>query len=156
MSNTLNILCFSWQNIVPDTEFCIILPGDGIPEWIRHQMTGSSVTIELPPDWYDGNFLGFAVCLVFEGKMRCFPGEISCQLNNFAFYYTYWSVYPEYEFLGPDHVWLAYQPRAVIDICHPEEWSHITVSFEVTRHAAPHVVRKCGIRLMYAHDYEKK
>ncbi|KAL5753549.1 hypothetical protein ACOSP7_021769 [Xanthoceras sorbifolium] len=52
-------------------EFC--LPGNAIPEWIEDQDEGSSITIDLPPNWYSNKFFGFALCIVaaFEDSNDC-------------------------------------------------------------------------------------
>ncbi|RVW48889.1 TMV resistance protein N [Vitis vinifera] len=115
------------QYFVPDNEFCILLPGKEVPNWFNHQAIGSSITIELSPDWYYSNFLGFAVCFVFTGKPAT-HSEISCQSNNFSFFYSYPD--PQTAF-SSYHVWLAYQPRSRVDICHPDEWTDIKASFEI-------------------------
>ncbi|CAL8082424.1 unnamed protein product [Prunus armeniaca] len=39
-------------------------PGYDIPNWFSHQSEGSSVKIQLPPDWFSTDFLGFALSLV--------------------------------------------------------------------------------------------
>ncbi|KAL5818223.1 hypothetical protein ACOSQ3_022120 [Xanthoceras sorbifolium] len=42
--------------------FCF--PGSEIPEWIEDQSEGSSITMDLPPNWYSNEFFGFALCIV--------------------------------------------------------------------------------------------
>ncbi|PQP98052.1 hypothetical protein Pyn_09193 [Prunus yedoensis var. nudiflora] len=42
----------------------IVCPGHEIPNWFSYQNEGSSINIKLPPDWFDSNFLGFALSLV--------------------------------------------------------------------------------------------
>ena len=67
-------------------EFSTFLPRNGIPEWFSHQNTGSSVTIPLPPDWFNSNFLGFSVCVVFvvEDVIHRSPGNIFCATSVFG------------------------------------------------------------------------
>ncbi|KAL6130689.1 hypothetical protein ACLB2K_069068 [Fragaria x ananassa] len=40
------------------------LPGSDIPEWFNHKCGGSSVTVQLPPDWSSDKFQGFAICSI--------------------------------------------------------------------------------------------
>ncbi|XP_034674444.1 disease resistance protein RPV1-like [Vitis riparia] len=139
------------QDHAPKSEFCILIPGDGIPEWFEHQEMGSSLTMELPSDWYDrDNFLGFYVCFVFAfmDQLPQIHDEILCQLNNFSFFYPYWDKWSgEHSSKGP-HMWLAYQPRSGIDICHPEAWNSIRASFELSGVTDAWSI-KCGIDLIY-------
>ncbi|RVW64087.1 Disease resistance-like protein DSC1 [Vitis vinifera] len=125
---------------IPKSEFSILLPGNRIPDCcFTHKETGSSVTMELKnPDWYNDDFLGFALCLVFapQAERPQLNPEILCELNNFTFFY-YCGEDSVDEFAESDqewgnnsthHVWLAYQPRARADRCHPKEWNHIKAS----------------------------
>ena len=46
--------------------FSTVIPGSGeLPEWISHQSIGSEVTIQLPLNWYDKDFLGLVLCCVY-------------------------------------------------------------------------------------------
>ena len=42
------------------------------------------MTIPLPPDWFNSNFLGFSVCVVFvvEDVIHRSPGNIFCELKS--------------------------------------------------------------------------
>ncbi|KAM5554804.1 TMV resistance protein N-like [Rosa sericea] len=42
----------------------VSLPGSDIPEWFNHHSRGSSVTVQLPPNWLVNKFLGFAICAI--------------------------------------------------------------------------------------------
>ena len=142
---------FPWQDHAPKSEFCILIPGDGIPEWFEHREMGSSLTMELPSDWYDrDNFLGFCVCFVFAFKDQLpqIHDEILCQLNNFSFFYPYWDKWSGEHSSNDPHMWLAYQPRSAVDICHPEAWSSIRASFELSG-VTDALSIKCGIQLIY-------
>lgn len=44
----------------------ICFPGDEIPRWFNHQCEGSSIKMKLDPGWYNGNFMGFALCAVIS------------------------------------------------------------------------------------------
>ncbi|KAL6316892.1 hypothetical protein AAG906_023547 [Vitis piasezkii] len=47
------------------------IPGSRIPDWIRYQSSGSEVKAELPPNWFNSNFLGFAFSFVTCGHFSC-------------------------------------------------------------------------------------
>lgn len=49
----------------PFYKWDILVPGSSIPERFIHQNTGSSITAQLPPHWYNTNLMGLAVCAVF-------------------------------------------------------------------------------------------
>ncbi|KAL6316823.1 hypothetical protein AAG906_021123 [Vitis piasezkii] len=107
---------------------------------------GSSVTMELQnSDWYNDDFLGFSVCLVFapQAERPQLNPEILCDLNNFTFSTISYrpqarawhteldSVDQECGNTSTDHVWLAYRPQARADRF-----------FNC-------VVKECAIRLIY-------
>lgn len=46
--------------------FSTVIPGSGeLPEWIPHRRNGNIVKLTLPPNWYDKDFLGLALCCVY-------------------------------------------------------------------------------------------
>ena len=49
-----------------------LVPGSRIPDWIRYQSSGSEVKAELPPDWFNSNFMGFAFSFVTCGHFSFF------------------------------------------------------------------------------------
>ncbi|KAL6315723.1 hypothetical protein AAG906_006585 [Vitis piasezkii] len=68
----------SYQRINPVVKLGIVLaalkvfiPGSRIPDWIRYQSSGSEVKAELPPNWFNSNFLGFAFSFVTCGHFSC-------------------------------------------------------------------------------------
>ncbi|GMN51155.1 hypothetical protein TIFTF001_020313 [Ficus carica] len=46
----------------PSVSCCF--PGNKIPYWFSKQDERSLITIKLPPNWHNNNFLGFALCVV--------------------------------------------------------------------------------------------
>ena len=60
-------------------------PGSEIPEWFGFQSMGSSVTLELPPGWFNQNFVGFALCAVvpeYHGDTRDVQPYCECKLKT--------------------------------------------------------------------------
>ncbi|KAL6318357.1 hypothetical protein AAG906_039449 [Vitis piasezkii] len=44
--------------------FQVRIPGSRLPDWIRYQNSGKEVIAELPPNWFNSNFLGFGFSFV--------------------------------------------------------------------------------------------
>nr|GMC85285.1 TMV resistance protein N-like [Ipomoea batatas]GMD66577.1 TMV resistance protein N-like [Ipomoea batatas] len=60
-----------WQHLlkgvsVEDNNFYICFPGDNIPEWFTYKNWGPSILVNLPQNWYNNKFVGFALCVVSE------------------------------------------------------------------------------------------
>ncbi|XP_016652451.1 PREDICTED: TMV resistance protein N-like [Prunus mume] len=54
--------------------------GNEIPNWFSHKSEGCSIKIELPPDWFSTDFLGFALSLVVAGAALGIH-SIECKYN---------------------------------------------------------------------------
>ena len=113
---------------------------------------GSLIKIELPTDWYNDDFLGFALCSILEHL----PERIICRLNSDVFYYGdlkdfghdfHWKG----DIIRSEHVWLGYQPCSQLRLFQfndPNYWNYIEISFEVAHRfnsSASNVVKKCGV-----------
>ena len=48
--------------------FSTVFPGRTIPDRFMHHSKGHEVDVEVAPNWYDSNFLGFAVSAVIAPK----------------------------------------------------------------------------------------
>nr|XP_011468890.1 PREDICTED: protein SUPPRESSOR OF npr1-1, CONSTITUTIVE 1-like [Fragaria vesca subsp. vesca] len=55
------------DNCLQVLSFKMCLPGREIPNWFNHQCSGSSITVQLPPNWLCNQFFGFAICAKFKG-----------------------------------------------------------------------------------------
>ena len=44
------------------TEFQTIIEMNNLPRWLTHQNLGNSISIELPPNWCNGRWMGFVLC----------------------------------------------------------------------------------------------
>lgn len=158
------------QNFLPDFGFSIFLPGSEIPDWISNQNLGSEVTIELPPHWFESNFLGFAVCCVFAFEDIAPNGcssQLLCQLQSDESHFRgighiLHSIDCEgnsEDRLKSHHMWLAYKPRGRLRISYgdcPNRWRHAKASFGFISCCPSNMVRKCGIHLIYAQDHEER
>ncbi|KAB2604903.1 protein suppressor of npr1-1 [Pyrus ussuriensis x Pyrus communis] len=50
----------------PRPQINVVCPGKEIPNWFSYQNEGSSVNIDLPPDWFRTGLFGFALSVVSE------------------------------------------------------------------------------------------
>lgn len=95
--------------------------GSEIPDWFDYQCKGFSLTVQLPPNWLDDKFLGFAICAVsdFKGAYND-ASELSAQCyctlkgnhgeDSFDFTLLDWGFTRDTRFLKSDHMFLAYVP----------------------------------------------
>ena len=161
----------------------IVIPkSSGILEWIRYPSMGSEeVTlnltycyeVKLPPTWYEGNdLLGFALWCVYPSahesqnkSVHMFEIEpddgsalkFSCHLmirGNYHSAYVDLFSFDSYCVNDDvsDTVWVIYYPKAAIEqrYC-TNQWTHFMASFHGSLR-----MEECGIRLIYAGDYEWK
>ncbi|XP_034677143.1 disease resistance protein RUN1-like [Vitis riparia] len=166
--------CVSLSYVVkkhaPESQFCILVPGDKVPAWFDFRGEKSSTIfpgVKVPArfdfhPWeasvaiHSGDLLGIWVCFVFAFKDQLpqIHDDISCRLNNFSFFYSYrdkWSG----EHSSNRHMWLAYQPCSAFDICFPETWRNIEASFELSGVTDASEIER-GIHLIYRKYSQKK
>ncbi|XP_016650480.1 PREDICTED: TMV resistance protein N [Prunus mume] len=55
--------------------------GNEIPNWFSHQSEGSSINMQLSPDWFSTDFLGFALSLALENCDAENQMKIECKYN---------------------------------------------------------------------------
>nr|GMD68760.1 TMV resistance protein N-like [Ipomoea batatas] len=60
-----------WQHLLKglslvDDDVCICFPGAVIPEWFTYKNWGPSISVDLPQNWYNNKFMGFAFCAVSD------------------------------------------------------------------------------------------
>ncbi|KAL6318354.1 hypothetical protein AAG906_039446 [Vitis piasezkii] len=141
----------------------MITPGSRLPDWIRYRSSDKEVIAELPPNWFNSNFLGFGFANVVPkfSSYRNFACSVYCCLFDsrssdithgfkvipylsYARFYNPW--------LKLDHVELLYVPLSSFSDWHP--WDHINW-YQVTHIKAffrclefPEVMRY-GIGLVY-------
>ncbi|CDP20945.1 unnamed protein product [Coffea canephora] len=153
-----------------DGSFSICLPGGSIPSWFTYQNSGPSTTVKLPPNWYNSEFMGFAVCVVSDlittpflleiqyrwllQKIPGFPVQftlIDKEMNLFSYVFTIGYVGTENN-IDSEHTWLGYLPFDNIwsmranTVRSPNDWTCIDVS------AYFGVIKAWGISLVYEND----
>ena len=157
----------------------ILIPRrSGILEWIRYQRMGShKVTIELPLNWYENkDLLGFALCCVYESADTADdePHNASaCESENEESSQPYCTlsiqgnnqstIMDSFSWVSycanvcvSDIVWVIFYPKvafkeAIKLFYQSNQWTHFMASFGGFRR-----VEQCGIRLIYAEEYEQK
>ncbi|CAL8988527.1 unnamed protein product [Prunus brigantina] len=128
----------------------IVMPGSEIPSWFSHQTLGSSVSVQLPRNWHDNKWMGYALCAVFQ--VFGSGWELDCLLKvNGKEQYPAPILATNVQPLS-DHLWLVYISR---DLSLGKEWQHrrnqLIFSFNSS---GPSFVKKCGVRLVYEQDVE--
>ncbi|XP_004288919.1 PREDICTED: TMV resistance protein N-like [Fragaria vesca subsp. vesca] len=143
-----------------DTPFRFVIPGNEIPEWFDQTVT-APLSINLHPDSFCKEFVGFALCFVFAVHgHRQFPPvsnywhQITCivkvdgqEKSNEHFKFDH----P----LGravPDHLWFSYHNdiSSYFRRADTTESKQIEFSFRVKGQGL--VVKKYGVRLVYKQD----
>ncbi|KAJ9687371.1 hypothetical protein PVL29_016026 [Vitis rotundifolia] len=131
------------------SQYNAVVPGSSIPEWFTHQSLGCSITVELPPHWYNTRLMGLAVCVVFHlnismgkfGRSAYFSMNESggFSLDNTA----------SMHFSKAEHIWFEY--RSLFGDVFSPSIDHLKVSFFVSNRAGE-VLKECGARLAFEQD----
>ena len=149
--------------------FQIIIPGLDVPQWLTHQRIGYSISIELPPNWCNSRWMGFALCALF--RINCYGysseryslkghvkalGDVPHHTFKVIGETSFEVVIGETSFdYSVCHLWLLYWSRDDLLGTHwyDLECSRINVVFDSN---SPSVeVIKCAVRLIYEQDVEE-
>ncbi|KAK3210912.1 hypothetical protein Dsin_015618 [Dipteronia sinensis] len=149
----------------------ICYPGSEIPNWFECQSTGSFITMELSPGWFNNKFVGFALCIIVAirehlQKRNGLVVGCECRLQSedgrqHVIDGTLWG-WPLNgpEHIGSDHLFLGcdYQmyPHDIGVSCYTNVISlhfHLkdTTYYKCVEFCE---VIKCGVRLMYVQQPE--
>ncbi|KAH9782923.1 Disease resistance-like protein DSC1 [Citrus sinensis] len=146
----------------------IVLPGSEIPDWFSHQSSESSICIQLPPQSFCGNLIGFAFCAVLDSKKVCsrckcdwyviFQSDLEIKtLSETKYVDLGFSTYSKYS-LDSDHVILCFKP--CLNVGFPDGYHHTTVSLkffnECYRNQKGHKIKRYGVCPVYANRSEIK
>ncbi|RXH97887.1 hypothetical protein DVH24_010212 [Malus domestica] len=158
-----------WLPCNPWPQINIACPGKEIPNWFSYQNEGSSVDIELCPDWFRTGLFGFALSVVVSPcqdyfiRLRAnfivkFRGE-SHEL--FSSQYIIPCNSYNYDCDGQQHVLVwneAFRSEEVGKNCSPDVYKlakEASVVFYPQDFASHMKVESCGICPLYAEDAEK-
>uniref|UniRef100_A0A7N2LLC4 ADP-ribosyl cyclase/cyclic ADP-ribose hydrolase n=2 Tax=Quercus lobata TaxID=97700 RepID=A0A7N2LLC4_QUELO len=167
-----------------EMRYDIIIPGNEIPEWFRHQNIGAEVNIE-EPSHLCNEWMGIAVCAVFCSQHS--PRKFSCpfcsRYPQRKFSCPFYSEHSQREFGGPvicsltangrhiscvlgynhidvlsDHIWLLY---LLPQFFRKED---IKLLWECDENGFSHIgvrfgtngleIKKCGMHMVYKKDIE--
>ncbi|PON32902.1 Leucine-rich repeat pentatricopeptide [Trema orientale] len=149
------------QRWYPCVDTCY--PGDEIPEWFTYQSMSkeSSINIKLPQQWYNANFLGFAVCAVARKyglgfNLRCNfdlkPGKSSSFTWDFGSYERKWSAVPN---LHQYHVFMWYWHYDYHRCLHAVEAKFKFFCSKDFGSNDAIQIERCGMRMLYRQDIEE-
>ncbi|XP_030924500.1 TMV resistance protein N-like [Quercus lobata] len=137
------------------TEFQITIHGFEIPSWLTHQSVGNSISIELPSNWCNSKWMGFALCAsvsACKGNRFGVGARVTALGDMTQNHYAseLFNTFMHCE----DSIWLLYLSR--------DDWfaavgngecRKIKVIFE-TYDSAFHV-HECGVNLVYEQDVDE-
>ncbi|KAJ4722978.1 Disease resistance protein (TIR-NBS-LRR class) family [Melia azedarach] len=155
----------------------ICYPGSEIPEWFKFRSTESSATLELLPGWFNNKFMGFAFCVVVsfpsnnihESQQQDYGVWCDFKFKTDQDGDDHWQVASSMSvgkicYVESDHVILAYHFRMFCEDDHyiyrNETTQHYNLQFDLIdlqseERVDDQVVKKCGIHLLYAQDFEE-
>ena len=138
--------------------FSTVFPGSTIPDWFMHYGKGHEVDIDVDPDWYDSNFLGFALSAVIEPMDESITTGWStycnldlCDLNSesesscICSFTDVRTRQLEHTTINSDHLWLAYVPSFFG--FNGKKWSRIKFSFSTSGKSC--IVKHWGVFPLY-------
>ncbi|GAY64347.1 hypothetical protein CUMW_232830, partial [Citrus unshiu] len=144
-------------------------PGSEIPEWFSFQSMGSSVTLELPPGWFNNNFVGFALCAIvpeFRGDTRDLLVDCEFKLKTkdgdwhvATYLLSVWNEdFGVNSSLESDHVLLGYDFSMDLDGLGGSDKA--CIQFYIGNYLDKRIegfdVKKCGAHLIFAQDPIKR
>ncbi|RVW64944.1 hypothetical protein CK203_041847 [Vitis vinifera] len=114
--------------------FSTVFPGRTIPDWFMHHSKGHEVDVEVAPNWYDSNFLGFAVSAVIAPK----DGSIK----------KGWSTYCDLDSHDPD-LEFKYSRECSFTNAHTSQLEDTTITFSFSTNRKSCIVKRCGVCPVY-------
>ncbi|TXG70965.1 hypothetical protein EZV62_005900 [Acer yangbiense] len=133
-------------------------PGSEIPKLFEFRSMRSFINVELPPNWFNNNFLGFAICVVVSDHLIDFEAKCSddssddeshmrwkCYFKSKDGHQFVWdnvgtSIYSNHVFVKSPI--LPFSLRELL--CYENE-----VSFEFHLDSSSLKIEKCGVHLMF-------
>ena len=136
------------------TDFQTIIEMNNLPRWLTHQSLGNSISIELPPNWCNGRWMGFVLCAYVNVIGETFGlGARVIALGDMPHSHYASKTFFRTTALG-SHIWLLFFSH--------DDWfatvgngecSQIEVVFE--NYGSVDGVRECGVSLVYEQNVEE-
>ncbi|XP_050206324.1 TMV resistance protein N-like [Mercurialis annua] len=142
----------------PRSHVSMCLAGNEVPEWFNYQKMGSSLELQLPQHWFTDRWMGFAICVVFEGHDVLPSSEgntLFCDLHA-------WVTPDELLFLGrpsmhisqdvdirSEQLWFNFIPRSSLSCV---DWWESCGNLKASISSNGLKVKRCGLRIIYDHD----
>ncbi|XP_057973733.1 disease resistance-like protein DSC1 [Malania oleifera] len=152
------------------SKFHTILPGKEIPKWLSHHDMGDSVSIQVPPNWYDGT-VGVAMCVVFKSQERSVPTRPAMWWgirgrNRYKMLFEYRIDYFDHRAFktNEEHLWFGFLnldtlmndlPWTQTFLPRREDSKKMTASIYLALESG-HVIEKCAARLVFKEGVEEK
>ncbi|TXG66629.1 hypothetical protein EZV62_007904 [Acer yangbiense] len=146
------------------TQFHICLPGNEIPECFKNWREGYELQMGLSPNWFNDEFVGFAVFAVISNPSNVNEFEVRCSITVKARSYIFGFAIASFTPMQSDHLWLGYLSLEEINKKHSDQRENLSIASCI--HADfifvgreynywdGNTVKRCGIRLVYKGDLE--
>ncbi|KAF7851314.1 hypothetical protein BT93_L4094 [Corymbia citriodora subsp. variegata] len=153
---SLPLLCyiiFCSMEIFPGTYVVSPCLQCEIPEWFSYQAVGPLLSIDMPPNWHDNSWSGFAICASFRGINCCSCEDLENAHSILCGFYADGNLLgPLFKFpirfVNSGCLWLGYVSDTQFQC--GTNWetmsNHIDVSF--TTNDPGLKVEKCGVHLV--------
>ncbi|KAJ4713864.1 TMV resistance protein N-like [Melia azedarach] len=148
----------------------VVFPGSKLPEWLRFQNKGSSITIIRPLDSYNknkNNLAGYAICCVFHvhkhpSTVKSHPSsgthKLICQIKVDKRHYCGLTFDFDEQLGQPvsNHLWLQYLSTQELQrfSLWNHEFNHVEISFAAKRGPGLEV-KSCGVHPVYVDEVEE-
>ncbi|XP_031271485.1 uncharacterized protein LOC116129856 isoform X2 [Pistacia vera] len=149
----------------PRMEFSIVVPGNEVPEWVKHKSEDSSIRITRPSHGYPRKLVGYVVCSVFVVHKHQPALSDAFGRHNLFFHLkadekpssTSHFIYFEDKFgeAVSGHLWLLYLScHEYFDLEWHNEYKHIEFLFS-SHWGAGLEVKRCGVCPIYEQELKE-
>ncbi|KAK3220534.1 hypothetical protein Dsin_014504 [Dipteronia sinensis] len=132
-------------------------PGSEIPKCFAFRNEGSFINVELPPNWFNNNFLGFAYCVVVMGHPIDFEKKGSFSSISWKCNFKYKDGQDQRAsgqngYVYSNHVFMcSYRSFSLQELlCYKNE-----VSFEFHLYSSSLKIEKCGVHLIFGEEVDR-